>query len=285
MRKFTFRWAMVPAMVLAIQTHAAVLIYEGFDYSSGGINWSDINGGTGFDSGGWAPPVSYTATIVSGLDFSDYDDNYSNGNALLFQTGGTGNARNANRGVNVNSSGTVWGSYLFNLSSDTGSNEEFRTSFDGSARLLANVSGGTNFSGVSINNSDANEAASAFTPPVGTTYLYIGKWEDTGGTSDLDTGTMWILSAANYDAIKAGGITEAELNATNSGTATAIGSWGGITDTASFDFDFRRYQGTIDELKYGSEIGDLFTAIPEPSSLSLIGLALGTVYVVRLKKK
>jgi len=269
---------------VAANTQAAFLLYEGYDYTTGAINWTDIDGGVGFDSAGWTTATAApTGTIVAPLDFSDYDDLYGSGNAF-FQAN-SGNTETATRGVNVNHSGTLWGSYLYQSTQQgPGSiNQRSYFSFDGAARLSANANPTGFESGISVN--DADETETTFVPVNNTTYLYIGKWEDTGGSADLDFATLWVLSAANYDAIKGGGITEAELNTTNSGSVTATGSWGGIVDTGNLQLTFRRQDGNIDEVRYGTDLDIVFSAIPEPTTLLLVGAGLAGLLILRGRRK
>jgi hypothetical protein len=77
---------------------------------------------------------------------------------------------------------------------------------------------------------DSGRTNSAVNLATQTAYLIVGKWEDTNADNTWDKGTMWVLSASNYDAIKAAGVTEAELNATYTVK---------VTDTASTGVDFQ----------------------------------------------
>jgi hypothetical protein len=101
-------------------------------------------------------------------------------------------------------------------------------------------------------------------------YLYVAKFTSSGET-------LWVLSAANYDAISPGGITEAELNATNTATATNAITTGGISTSQYLQLCNWANWGDnadlhIDELKYGETVGDVTSAIPEPATMALLSL-------------
>lgn len=79
------------------------------------------------------------------------------------------------------------------------------------------------------------------------------------------TGKIWLLTTTRYDAIKAGGITEAELDANNVCAATATSATQGNFNTRS-NVQFRVYRAanqnavnlTLDELHVGANLSDLF---------------------------
>jgi len=91
-----------------------------------------------------------------------------------------------------------------------------------------------------------------------TTYLLIGKYVGGNGA------TMWALTETDYEAIKAGGITEEKLNATNSGKAIVafVEEQADILQEflsigASTFGDGSALDTTFDELKLGSTLGDV----------------------------
>ena len=82
-------------------------------------------------------------------------------------------------------------------------------------------------------------------------YLCVAKFENMGSSG---TETLWTLSAANYDAIKAGGITEAELNANYSNriikTSMASASLNNNYVRIGVNTNGGSSTATFDEIKY-----------------------------------
>jgi len=106
---------------------------------------------------------------------------------------------------------TVWASYLFSYNVTPGTGPSYysglitqNSSYPDNGRF-----GLSNASNFVANYESPGGTSSAGASAQNTTYLMVGKY--VGGTGM----TLWVLSTANYDAIKSGGITEAELNATN----------------------------------------------------------------------
>ena len=232
-----------------------LLVYEGFDHATSG-NVAGTSGGTGWANGSsWASNGS--TTVAPALAFSDYA---VMGNSAKLTT--SYNSLTRNIGVVRNGGSDVWMSYLFQDGSWNDYNDEdivdlgdangskFRSSPKrrGSGPAVAVDSGFGSASGGGLAN--------------GNTYLIVTKFTKLGaGTSaSPQTATMWILSSSNYDAIKAGGITEAELDA-NKVTKTTDSFSGSkslnIGDTFKY-YNRRSGQGYIDEIKLATTLQNLF---------------------------
>ncbi len=122
-----------------------------------------------------------------------------------------------------------------------------------------------------------------------TTYLFIARYTHVGDALSVGTpgvATMWVLTEAQFDAFKTlGGITEAELDAATTGTlatqVTAKAVRSQTSGTFTFgDDDFLAIgafgtsaDGQVDEIRYGTEIGNVVPLIPEPASTAGIVLA------------
>ena len=232
-----------------------LLVYEGFDHGTGGPV-AGTNGGVGWASGSsWASNGS--TSVVGALSFSDYP---VMGNAAKLTT--TYNSLTRDIGITRGSGSDVWISYLFKDDSWNDYNDEdivslsdasgtkFRSApkLRGSGSAVAVDSGFGSASGTKLANNNV--------------YLIVVKYTKLGaGTSGSpQTATMWALSAANYDAIKAGGVTEAELDANR--TMTASDSFTGskslnIGDTFKY-YNRRSGQGYIDEIKLATTLQNLF---------------------------
>lgn len=205
----------VPLLLWTLATAplgAQLLVQESFNYTVG-ANLTGQNGGTGF-SGAWENGWNGSGgTIVAGLSFSDYP---TSGAALRLHSATNAVPALNERPMSANFGAapqTVWSSCLVSYSYTNGPGyfltEMYTAGNNASANFRHGIrvnSSGTNY-GVRYEGNPVTGGANS----ANTTYLLIGKYS--GGTST----TVWSLSAANYNAIKAGGITEAELNATNSG--------------------------------------------------------------------
>ena len=283
MKRLLYGLTCAAVTLLANTADATLLSYEGFDYTNG-QPLNAQNGGLGWNGNTWGADARYT--IVSGLSLSDYP---VSGNAVQMNddTGSTGVQLLANRQVaSTANPTTLWYSYLYRPDA-TGNNNynglQLNTSTtDPNVSLLRSANRGWSVAtgGVGVDNG-LTFGGQDFTDA--STYLVISKF--TGLNSGSIEGKWWSLRASEYDAIKAGGITEAELDTTNYDNATETV---GIT----YGFDTSKYvqiqwvasnaatqSGTFDELRHATQLEDLFTvAIPEPSTVTLfaIGIALLT---------
>lgn len=273
------------AILLSNTANATLLSYEGFDYTTGqALNTQ--NGGLGWSGNAWGAEARYT--IVPGLSLSDYA---VSGNAVQMNddTGTTNTQLLANRQVaSTENPSTLWYSYLYRPDSTVDSSysglQLHTTTTNPDASRLRSANRGWNVAtgGVGVDNG-LTRGTQDFTDS--TPYLVISKFSGLNGTSI--EGKWWSLRAGEYDAIKAGGITEAELDATNYDNATE-------TVALSYAFDTSKYvqiqwvtsnaatqAGTFDELRHATQLDDLFVAIPEPSSATLLGLGIALLAGLR----
>ncbi len=120
-------------------------------------------------------------------------------------------------------------------------------------------------------------SSGAYDLPTLQTRLVIAAYENIGignFTSEITTGTLWILSADDYDAVVTEGLSKAVLDANNQAKAfESIDSpTFGTPDLEATDvFRLLTSRGTAvyDELRIGTELSDVFI-IPEPASLVLV---------------
>jgi fibronectin-binding autotransporter adhesin len=220
------------SLAVPIPATAGVIVQESFNYFGQGdnaaMNIAAFNGGTGL-SGSWTGGGKYNS---SGLTFSDLG---VAGGCLRI---GGGDAL-AYRKINVNKTGTMWGSFLFNSISavDTsstlldlistkasnGNDFDANTSFGVGPKGYNSIVGNVRLGGnTNLPDYLYNVGGAAVTQ--GATYLNLFKVENlisSGGAATSQIITSWILSAAQYDNFKSGGLTEEELNAASQGSAAA----------------------------------------------------------------
>ncbi|MEM1098647.1 MAG: PEP-CTERM sorting domain-containing protein [Planctomycetota bacterium] len=218
-------------------TQAELLLYEPFDYTTG-ESLNGQSGGTGCDAGNdWIVSGNGNGGVDSelitdgGIGFSDFANvgnawqvNTNNNGGGSFGVGGWLAGRQLGSAFNVDGNPTLYMSMLFSkLHSDT---DDTRTagvnvsiSESGTARtgqeLVTRLKvpsfnqGITNNAGATYDGSGNN-----FTPdplPRSTSLLMISRFTNLNASSDQGA-KAWFLDAASYDAIKADGITEQELN-------------------------------------------------------------------------
>ncbi len=278
---------------------ASPFVYEPFNYTVGnGANGQ--SGGTGFLAGSsWAyseaATSTSTGTIAAGLSFSDLP---VSGGALLLSvvsssSSGFSDTVNLKRRPASAPNGTTdefWTRYLFREGTNRPNVDGFVAGLTiddaetlsgyhkfGSWAMSGNIN---DRGGVSVNTSITAAASHTNLLTDSNVYMLIAKFTNVNAANTVArTGTWWALSVADYDAIKAGGITEAELNATHSQYATATvmpTASQPLNFTTSDFYDFRGIRPAVsnafenyyfDELYSGTTLGDLGLPVPTPGVL------------------
>jgi hypothetical protein len=290
------------ALGLGGNASADILLYEGFDYDTGSLDGNA--GGTGW-AGAWQTSSQggsiSGSSVINGLSLSDYPvlgnaaEVVSNYNGQLAGTtyGNTTAARQTATGLGtVSSPTTYYTSFLFRQDEtfDNFGNESTfafgATPSGGQNRLIArpvDLFDSNNPQNVAVGGGNEATLGTAGIE-IDTTYLIISKYENINapvfGGNDI-TATLWAIDAAGYDLIKAGGITEAELNANAVATATRTdvgpafppslvgGEFARMIAVTGFGTNNR---SQFDELRLFTDLDDVNRIIPEPASLALLGL-------------
>ncbi len=278
--------ALAASLLVSRAAMGSVLIAEAFDYNTGAL--AGNNGGTGWASA-WTTSFS-TATgsidVTSGsIAFSDYATT-GNKVTLDFQTAPAFTSiwalRTVSQGV---SSGDMWYSFLYQRQ-DTAGITTSRTAEvrfnDGVIHFGSQIKAASS-QGIKVRyEGSTGSTAAATSIQDGNAYLAISKFENLNNVGPQ--ATFWVLDAAGYDSIKAGGLTEAELNATavliaTDATSTAevltanLDKIELVNATSSYPFTF-----DLDEIRLGVSLADV---IPEPASAGLIAAAFGLLLARR----
>ncbi|CAN5346762.1 hypothetical protein BH09VER1_BH09VER1_28000 [soil metagenome] len=264
------RWLFVFLIGLCLfcagTTRADLLVKEAFDYPIGEI-LDGQGGGMGFgDTWQHKYNGSADAKIVAGLTFSDYP---VSGHAVQFHAETEIKSVSAIRRLDANFGSApqpIWMSYLFTYAVNPGDKPAYysgvstsNNEYPDDIRFGVAALNGSNRFAVTYQTPSSSSGSKETLPS--TTYLLIGKF--VGG----EGATMWALTEKDYDAIKAGGITEEKLNATNSGVATSksveeqadsLQEFLGMG--ASTFGDSSTLEVSIDELKLGSSLNDVTTS-------------------------
>jgi hypothetical protein len=298
------------ALLLATPSlKATLLVYEGFDYGSSAI--TNINGtastaGTGsatgtqgtwtvtnvLPSGGSASSAYQTTGLSFGTNFAT-----SSGGALL-QTSkysGTNAQSVATLQLNTTATGTVWSSYLVNYT-----NIDLASGGSGQAGLSGTASGASTYFSASLSSNttvasrvvgaryDATASTGASSLATGTTYLFLSRLTNVGVNLTASiTGVMttWVFTQSGYDTwVTTGGGLESNLNTyafkVQADSAVTTGIYN--LDSTSYltlktdapDSNNSQTIAIYDELRYGTDLTDVTSAIPEPSTYAAIFGAL-----------
>jgi hypothetical protein len=294
---------------------AVSLAVEPFSYTLGaGVGGQ--NGGSGF-GGAWtySSQVSgsiSSASIIAGLAFSDLpvSGNAARLNVISSSSSGFGDTVYLRRkpGAVPAAGQEFWYRYLFHMDANITANsfmaamdiDDVETFYNYRKFGSYGLSGvGSGRGGMGVDNSVVSGAVGSPSLSDTGTYLLIAKFTGINEAFGVArTGTWWALSAADYDAIKAGGITEAELNAQHRQMATETvlpTVQQPLFFTTSDSYELRGYRPPIsnayqhydfDEIFAGTSLADLglpSAPVPEPSSVAL--LALGFAFLNRRQSR
>ncbi|MCC6680028.1 MAG: hypothetical protein IT445_03905 [Phycisphaeraceae bacterium] len=278
--------AVTASLLLGQTALGAVLIGDSFDYNTGAL--AGNSGGTGW-ADAWTTAFS-TATgsidVTSGsIAFSDYATT-GNKVTLDFQTAPAFTSIWALRTVGQSvGSGDMWYSFLYQRQ-DTAGITTSRTAEvrfnDGVIHFGSQVKASSS-QGIRVRYEGSTGASAAATSiQDGNAYLAISKFENLNNVGSQ--ATFWVLDAAGYDSIKAGGLTEAELNATAVLIATDATSTTEVLTanldkielvnaTSSYPFTF-----DLDEIRLGTSLADV---IPEPVTAGWLAAGITLLFIRR----
>jgi len=300
----------VTGIVLASSSisQAALLAYEGFNYTNGsGLN-NVSSGGTGFGTNSWLHSGSNAPTVGAGLSLGNLQ--VSGGAAVMTGRGDQGtNILTRTVGTPATTGTNLYFSFLHRRDTWKNSSNQDATNWRTGWTSVGiadtanrNVNNGNNAmfdrGVVYINRFGEENAGVGYTPSpsansaanrnitmlVGTTYLFVGKFTNLGSTQQ--EAKMWILNAANVTAIGLlSSPTDTNLNTNSIARATLASS---LTMSSSFNTgnvvklltqgqDSLTYTDRFDELRFadtssGNAIAQVMP-VPEPTTIGLIGLA------------
>ena len=291
-------------------SNADVIFYDGFNYETGSDSLVGQSGGVGFGGTAWTknvdPAVDGTplinVTAAGSIGFSDFA---TTGGVASIQNNSSAQghvvaARQLPASFSVVTGSTIYQSYLFRQTESQVVNgvRDVSTSY-GSTPLGApeavhnriNTAFGFNDPDAIGFGYDSDVTFQQSVYQNQSSVLVINKLENINGTGNQN-GTLWMLSEQNYDAIKAGGITEAELDANSIGRIEETVS--GVQLNAGDYLQLRtRTQSSLfsnalfDEVKLFTDLSDLQltpVAVPEPST-GMIFCVAGCVFSAVRRRK
>lgn len=297
------------ALSAAPAARASLLVYEGFNgYTTGVLEGQLPNAGStiGLDTSvayydGTAPSRAAGYTIQStGLTLGSLQ---TSGGALAF-TNATTNVIGADLAIGATAfTGTLWSSYLVNLSLRGGasndgaavrigttpsdSNGGHFNSWADSRPTTASTTVSVSYGATPLSTTNGTAALT-----LNTTYIIINSYTRVG--QSLSAGTpgvakLWALNQSQYAAFLAAGGTETALDSISvTATATSSLTSGSLSFSSNDAFGLVTVNdsGVYDELRFGASLADVTpTAIPEPAALAAWLGAVGGLSALTLRRR
>ncbi|MEM6334145.1 MAG: PEP-CTERM sorting domain-containing protein [Planctomycetota bacterium] len=282
------------ALVAAPSASATLLLYEGFDYAVSsnlvGQNGGDWDATRAWTTGGASNGSINGASVVTGLTLSDYPVTGGAAQVVNNHNGdgpyqGFNAARQLPSDFTTPASTDLWVSFLFNQDeSGSFANETgltFADSVDNVQRKLQSrtitLFGDNNPDNAAVGADNGVGTSSGAVIAADVTYLAVSKFTNVNGpTFSSNAATMWILEAADWDAIKGAAITEAALDANSlakvdhaPGNTFVVGltsdDYLRLDTVTGFGINNR---AEFDEIRVGTTL-DSVVVVPEPGSAIL----------------
>lgn len=300
--KYLLPLILISTLGLAQTGQSALLVYETFNY--GVADGTTMNGVTATGQGLQGTYAVSAGTSVYSTTDLNFSSSFASGSGGSVQQ--TVSGASSILGVQLNAgthTGTLYGSYLVNFSSlsiDSAGLVSSRlsstqTSGGANAYFLSNAKTGssTNRPGVGYNDTATASTGPAIT--TGTTYLVVSRFTNVGAA--LSAGTqgvadLWVFTSAGYEDWINNGGTEGALGTYAYATASESVTSGTYSFTNSRFYQIASFTGggtgttssRLDDVRYGTTLGDVMAVVPEPTSAALLGLAVGGMILRRRRK-
>jgi hypothetical protein len=282
------------------QTHAALLVYEGYNYGGTSVNMNGLatsttglSGNYSAVAGGGATGTGSAIYVTTGLTFgSNFPTGIGGATTLVdTRTGGSGlRTETLTATISATNTGTTYSSYLVNFAGLPTTANAFSAATGAMGNLQASFKQSTSeFSTKPGVGMGTGSGGTAYTPTTSTTYLVLARNTNVGTTLSVSTtgvSDLWVMDLASYDAWFTAGANEGNLSSFADATATQTLTTGGPftlngTFSTALNTGGNNYTitGTYDEFRVGALLSDV-VAVPEPGAIALLGLGLGFILLV-----
>lgn len=271
--------AAAASVFIGTSAHAALLAYEGFDYTTGTI--AGKNGGTGFaEAWGSISGGGNINVVTTQLNYTDGNSNALDtlGNSVYIDR----STRSVSRLLDQTySSGVVWLSFLIQPNSAIFGSDPQNT---GSSFRLVLLSGTTErLQAGNRNNSSTVYGISGFSQTGNSTVSVLGNTDVQFMVVRYEFGAAGSVHLfMNPDLDTEPALVDADAALTGIAAAMSFNTIRLQTLAADISTETSRSRGRFDEIRLGETYFDV-TAIPEPASLSLLGL--GGIALLRRRRQ
>jgi hypothetical protein len=298
--KFNLGLSLIPIAIvgsLTAESHAALLVYEGFaDYQAGSLQGIAASSSSTGLSGNWEQTTSSHSVVTSGLSFEGLA---YQGGALSIGSGTTISGIGLSNSAALAPGSTLYTSYLVrqNINANYGSSILTRihdSSATSSGGYFSAFADGRASQTAAVGYHDiwnpSNSLAGSSPIVSGQTYIVISSFTNVGVASAGDA-HIYVLNQLQFSNLLAADIHT--LGSREAGTgndqvwsaAVTLGASGSGTFNSSDYLQILTLEtnGVIDELRYGTTLGDVLP-IPEPSATLLLGAFLSILGSTRRRR-
>lgn len=268
--------ATVAGLALATASHGAAVIYEGFDYDTGGLNGR--NGGTGFD-GAWT--AGGNTQVVSGsLGYSSLETtgNSFSGSPNINRFGGTRAISATALSGLLDDGDVLWFSVMLGLAPGTnGTNHDLALALATDGFVTEN-GGRTNLTageGIGVYLKSGLARAAVYNTSTVATVASTGTaYDPVDGGSGLTVGKITWGATDTIEIFQPG---------TDLSLGSAVSTTTGTIDQSALDTLTFRWKDPVlmDEIRFGASYEDV-RPIPEPSAALLAGV--GALALLRRRR-
>lgn len=251
---------------LGTPAQGSLLVHEGFDYTPGVYVASDLTGGMGF-SAAWYDHVGNTLEFpITGGGFNGA---YFDASGGVNSPQGEWRSRNYTAVGNQSEGTIVWASLtMSNGGTDGGSVRVENSSGGMQARIRIETSGTYSLFGGHIDT--VSDASSIVATTDATIHdLVVFRFVNTANANE-QTASVWINPTAGSE----GGLGTPDMTVTYT-------SFQNNRNLGQFTIQAGSLR--VDELKVGTSYESVFTVIPEPASLALVGIG-GLLLMLRRRR-
>lgn len=209
----------IGALLLALsasELRAQLIGFDDFETYGSGVQLHNLNGGSGF-TGAWnvtSPRRPEVTVLGSGLNYSNGSLTFNGGNRSLQYAATEGGISAMISRAIPSQSGTVYYSFLYNNTVDSGDNDFLQLGLDNSSlpnpRVSALDRSGNFQSRLTTSAGNSNDSGIATT--TAETFFVVVKAEKTGGSGNYNEISLWVNPTSQVEGDNTPAVTGGPLN-------------------------------------------------------------------------